>query len=88
MKKLPIGRQSFEDLRKNDCDCLYVDKTEIIDKIISDGKIYFLSRPRRFGKSLLLITIEAIFKGKKELFDELYIYNKWDWTQQYPVIKI
>ncbi|MDR2705098.1 MAG: AAA family ATPase [Planctomycetaceae bacterium] len=86
MKQLPIGRQSFEDLRKNDC--LYVDKTEVINRIISDGKIYFLSRPRRFGKSLLISTLEAIFKGQKELFEGLYIYDKWDWSQQYPVIKI
>jgi hypothetical protein len=86
MKQLPIGRQSFEDLRKNDC--LYVDKTEIIYRILSEGKIYFLSRPRRFGKSLLVSTLEAIFKGRKELFEGLYIYDKWDWSQQYPVIKI
>jgi hypothetical protein len=86
MKQLPIGRQSFEDLRKNGC--LYVDKTEIIHRILSNGKIYFLSRPRRFGKSLLASTMEAIFKGRKELFEGLYIYDKWDWSQQYPVIKI
>ncbi|MDR1140106.1 MAG: AAA family ATPase, partial [Planctomycetaceae bacterium] len=86
MKNLPIGRQSFEDLRNNDC--LYVDKTEIIYRIIAEGKVYFLSRPRRFGKSLLMSTMEAIFKGRKELFEGLYIYDKWDWSQQYPVIKI
>jgi hypothetical protein len=86
MKKLPIGIQSFEDLRSNDY--LYVDKTEIIYRIISSGKVYFLSRPRRFGKSLLVSTMEAIFKGKKELFEGLYIYDHWDWSQQYPVIRI
>jgi hypothetical protein len=86
MKQLPLGRQSFEDLRSNDC--IYVDKTEIIFRIISNGKIYFLSRPRRFGKSLLVSTIEALFNGQKELFEDLYIYDKWDWTQQYPVITI
>ncbi|MDR2642332.1 MAG: AAA family ATPase [Planctomycetaceae bacterium] len=58
MKKLPICTQSFENLRENDC--FYVDKTEIIHRIISDGRIYFLLRPRRFGKSLLLSTIEAV----------------------------
>jgi hypothetical protein len=68
MKKLPLGRQSFEDLRSNDC--LYVDKTEIIHRVISDGKVYFLSRPRRFGKSLLISTMEALFKGRKD-------YNKY-----------
>ncbi|MDR2027311.1 MAG: AAA family ATPase, partial [Prevotellaceae bacterium] len=73
MKKLPIGIQSFEDLRSRDC--IYVDKTEVIYRIISDGKVYFLSRPRRFGKSLLVSTLEAIFKGRKELFEGLYIYD-------------
>jgi hypothetical protein len=86
MKKLPIGIQSFEDLRSNDY--LYVDKTEIIHSIISTGRVYVLSRPRRFGKSLLISTIEALFKGRKDLFEGLYIYDKWDWSQQYPVIKI
>jgi hypothetical protein len=86
MKNLPIGIQSFEKLRESDC--LYVDKPKEIHKIISTGGVYFLSRPRRFGKSLLISTIEAVFKGKKELFEGLYIYNQWDWSQQYPVIRI
>ncbi|MDR2086931.1 MAG: AAA family ATPase, partial [Dysgonamonadaceae bacterium] len=86
MKQLPIGIQSFEKLRTSDL--LYVDKTEIIHRLISTGNIYFLSRPRRFGKSLLISTMEALFKGKKELFEGLYIYDKWDWSQQYPVIRI
>jgi hypothetical protein len=86
MKKLPLGTQSFEILRSNDC--IYVDKTEIVRQIISTGRVYFLSRPRRFGKSLLLSTIEAVFKGKKELFESLQIYDKWDWSQQHPIIKI
>jgi len=85
MKALPIGIQSFSDLRENGY--LYVDKTEDIFRLISTGKTYFLSRPRRFGKSLLLSTIEEIFKGKKELFEGLYIYDKIDWVQ-HPVIKI
>jgi hypothetical protein len=86
MKLLPIGIQSFEDLRENGY--LYVDKTENIYKLITTGKVYFLSRPRRFGKSLLISTMEALFKGKKELFEGLWIYDKWDWTRQYPVIRI
>ncbi|MDR2345551.1 MAG: AAA family ATPase, partial [Planctomycetaceae bacterium] len=86
MKKLPIGTQSFENLRTYDC--IYVDKTEIVHRMISEGRIYFLSRPRRFGKSLLVSTLEAIFKGRKNLFEGLYIYDKWDWSQQFPVIKI
>ncbi|MDR3187765.1 MAG: AAA family ATPase, partial [Prevotellaceae bacterium] len=70
MKNLPIGIQSFEDLRSNDY--LYVDKTAAIHRIITTGKVYFLSRPRRFGKSLLISTMEAVFTGKKELFEGLY----------------
>jgi hypothetical protein len=86
MKKLPLGTQSFEVLRSTDC--LYVDKTADIYRMIQEGRIYFLSRPRRFGKSLLVSTLEAVFKGKKELFEGLYIYDHWDWSQQYPVIRI
>ncbi|MDR1341978.1 MAG: ATP-binding protein [Prevotellaceae bacterium] len=86
MKKLPIGTQSFENLRSDNY--LYVDKTKIIHELFSDGRIYFLSRPRRFGKSLLISTMEALFKGQKELFEGLYVYDKWDWSQQYPVIRI
>jgi hypothetical protein len=86
MKTLPTGIQSFEDLRSNEY--LYIDKTELIHQMISTGKIYFLSRPRRFGKSLLVSTLEAVFKGQKDLFEGLYIYDKWDWKQKYPVIRI
>jgi hypothetical protein len=86
MKNLPIGIQSFKDLREKDY--LYVDKTPDIHRLITRGKIYFLSRPRRFGKSLLISTLEAVFKGQKELFEGLYIYDRWDWTQQYPVIRL
>jgi hypothetical protein len=56
--------------------------------MVSQGKVYFLSRPRRFGKSLLISTLEALFGGRKELFEGLYIYDKWGWTQQHPVITI
>jgi hypothetical protein len=54
----------------------------------SSGRIYFLSRPRRFGKSLLVSTLDELFSGRKELFEGLYIYDKWDWSKQYPVIRI
>ncbi|MDR3268846.1 MAG: AAA family ATPase, partial [Tannerella sp.] len=86
MKILPIGSQSFSDLRRRDC--LYVDKTEYVHRMIAGGKIYFLSRPRRFGKSLLVSTLDALFRGQKEFFEGLYIYDKWDWTQPYPVLRI
>jgi hypothetical protein len=85
-KKLPVGIQSFENLRTGDY--VYVDKTEYIYKMITGGHICFLSRPRRFGKSLLISTLEALFCGKKELFEGLWIYDKWDWTRKYPVIRI
>lgn len=70
-RKLPIGIQSFESLRRGDY--VYVDKTQFIWKMLSEGKSYFLSRPRRFGKSLLVSTMAAYFSGKKELFHGLFI---------------
>uniref|UniRef100_UPI000AB7B435 AAA family ATPase n=1 Tax=Candidatus Symbiothrix dinenymphae TaxID=467085 RepID=UPI000AB7B435 len=79
MQNLPIGIQSFANLRRDDC--LYVDKTEDIHRLITSGRVFFLSRPRRFGKSLLVSTMEAIFKGNKALFKGLWIENNWDWTQ-------
>ncbi|MDR1224969.1 MAG: ATP-binding protein [Tannerella sp.] len=85
MQQLGLDTQSFENLRNNEC--VYVDKTEVIYRMITGGRIYFLSRPRRFGKSLLVSTLEAIFKGKKDLFEGLYIYDKWKW-EEYPIIKI
>ncbi len=84
--KLPIGIQSFEELRKEGY--YYVDKTPFIKKLIDSGKYFFLSRPRRFGKSLFLDTIRQAFLGKKELFKGLYLENYWDWSQKYPVIYI
>jgi hypothetical protein len=68
--------------------CVYVDKTQTIERLISKGKTFFLSRPRRFGKSLLVSTLQALFEGRKELFEGLYIADKVDWEQRYPVIKL
>ena len=83
---LPIGIQDFEDLRERGC--IYVDKTDLIYKLAREGKPYFLSRPRRFGKSLLLSTFEAYFLGKKELFKGLALENlEKEWIE-YPVLKI
>lgn len=84
MKKLPIGIQDFRVLREGDY--LYVDKTELIHEMVNAGKYYFLSRPRRFGKSLLLSTLRELFSGQKELFHDLWIEKHWDWTQTSPVI--
>ena len=75
MKKLPIGISAFSKLIKNDY--IYVDKTKYIYEMVNIGKIYFLSRPCRFGKSLLVSTFEELFKGNKKLFEGLYIYDKW-----------
>ncbi len=86
MKKLGIGISDFKELIKGNY--IYVDKTEYIYKLIDSGKYYFLSRPRRFGKSLLLSTIEYLFKGEKELFKGLYIEDKWEWEETYPVVRI
>ena len=85
MSKLyPIGIQNFEDLRKKDY--IYVDKTALIYQLISTGKYYFLSRPRRFGKSLLISTLEAYFSGKRELFVGLEIEKlEKEWIE-YPVL--
>jgi len=85
MKKLPIGIQTFSEIIKNDY--LYIDKTEIGFNLINEYKYAFLSRPRRFGKSLFIDTLSEIFEGNKELFKGLYIYDKWDF-KKYPVIRI
>lgn len=85
-RSLPIGTQTFESLRQNDC--LYVDKTQYLHSLITTGRVYFLSRPRRFGKSLTVTTLESIFNGKKELFDGLFISSTdYDW-KRYPVVRI
>ena len=84
--KLPIGYDNFEDLRNNQC--YYVDKTDIIFDMMSQGRHYFLSRPKRFGKSLLVSTIQCLLEGKKELFKGLHIEDKWDWSKKTPVVKI
>ncbi|MDR2623646.1 MAG: ATP-binding protein [Methanobrevibacter sp.] len=86
MRDLPLGINTFEIIRNNDY--LYVDKTKYIYQMFKPGQKYFLSRPRRFGKSLLVSTMENLFNGKKELFEGLYIYDKWDWDKRNPVIKL
>jgi len=86
VKKLPIGISTFEKIREGNY--LYVDKTDIaLDLIENGGGYYFLSRPRRFGKSLFLDTLSSIFEGKKELFEGLKIYDKYDFVK-YPIIRI
>ncbi len=84
--KLPIGIQTFIEIREGGY--IYIDKTKEALDLINSYKYSFLSRPRRFGKSLFLDTLQNIFEGKKRLFDGLYIYDKWDFDDSYPVIKI
>lgn len=84
--KYPIGIQNFEDLRLNNY--IYIDKTKYIYKLANEGKYYFLSRPRRFGKSLLISTMEAYFQGKKELFDGLAIQKEETEWKSYPILHI
>ncbi len=86
MKRLPIGISDFKELITNNY--VYVDKTKYIYELLSSSKYVFLSRPRRFGKSLLLSTIRYIYEGKRELFKGLYIEGKWEWDEKYPVIRI
>ncbi|MEM0991676.1 MAG: AAA family ATPase [Bacteroidota bacterium] len=85
MRYLPTGRQNFKAIREEDL--IYVDKTRQMHRIIQSGSLYFLSRPRRFGKSLLLSKFQYLFGGEKELFKGLYIYEQTDYDfETYPVL--
>lgn len=86
MKPLPIGLSTLKMILENDF--TYVDKTGIILPLVKDPGRYFLSRPRRFGKSLLVDTFKELFEGNESLFRGLAVHNKWDWSKKYPVIKI
>jgi hypothetical protein len=85
-RKLPIGIQTFAKLREDDH--YYVDKTAYALRLIEEGVCYFLSRPRRFGKSLFLDTLKELFEGNRILFDGLYAADHWDWTRRYPVVRL
>ncbi len=87
-EKLPVGIQTFAKIRDKKENYLYIDKTEIAYDLIENGSYYFLSRPRRFGKSLFIDTLQNIFEGNKQYFEGLAIYDRWDWEVKYPVIKI
>lgn len=86
LQNLPIGIQNFESLRADGY--LYVDKTEIVYRLATTGRYYFLSRPRRFGKSLLISTFQAYFEGKRELFDGLAISRLETKWEQYPILHL
>jgi hypothetical protein len=86
MRKYPVGLQDFEKIITENF--VYIDKTKYILDLTKGGGYYFLSRPRRFGKSMLTTTMQALFEGKKELFSGLYVEDKWNWEVTYPVIRI
>lgn len=85
-KKLPIGIQSFINIR-TDGGYYYADKTNLALQLANEGTYYFLSRPRRFGKSLFVDTLRCLFEGRQELFQGLAAENKWDWSKKHPVIR-
>ena len=78
--------QTFRELREQDC--YYVDKTAYIERMLHEGKHYFLSRPRRFGKSLFLDTLKELFEGSEDLFEGLHIHAGHDWLQRHPVVRL
>ena len=86
VRKYPIGIQTFSEIINGNY--LYVDKTKQVYDLATAGKYHFLARPRRFGKSLLVSTLNSLFSGRKELFDGLWIADKWDWTKKHPIIYI
>ena len=85
-RRLPIGIQTFSRIRGEDC--YYVDKTAYIRRLLDEGTHYFLSRPRRFGKSLFLDTCKELFEGNEPLFEGLDIHDHWDWSVRYPVVRL
>jgi len=86
VKKLPLGINSLAKML--DSDCVYVDKTGMAYRLIQQPGAFFLSRPRRFGKSLFVDTLKEIFEGNQRLFTGLSIHDRWDWNQRFPVILI
>jgi hypothetical protein len=86
LKNLPLGISTLSLLLESNG--IYVDKTEYAYNLIKQPGRFFLSRPRRFGKSLFVDTLKEIFEGNQKLFEGLYIHDKWDWTRKYPVIKL
>ena len=85
-RKLPIGIQTFREIIEEGY--YYVDKSGYAVELAETGKYYFLSRPRRFGKSLLLDTLRALFEGQQALFKGLLAEQRWDWGKKHPVIRV
>ncbi len=85
-RRLPTGIQTFRTLRERNC--YYVDKTVYVERLLEEGTHYFLSRPRRFGKSLFLDTLKELFEGNKALFRGLHVHGRHDWSQRHPVVRL
>ena len=85
-RRLPIGIQTFRKIREERC--YYVDKTAYIRELLDTGTHYFLSRPRRFGKSLFLDTLKELFEGSERLFEGLDIHAHRDWSVRHPVLRL
>jgi len=86
LQRLPIGLQDFRTIIEDGY--LYVDKTAYLHKMTRMGKFFFLSRPRRFGKSITIATFQEMYSGSRELFKGLWIEDKWDWGKKHPVLRI
>ena len=85
-RKLPLGIQTFRKIREQGC--YYVDKTAYARRLVEEGDHYFLSRPRRFGKSLFLDTLKELFEGNEPLFRGLAVHDGWDWSVRRPVVRL
>ncbi len=86
-RMLPIGLTSLRKIR-GELGCYYVDKTDHVRRLVEGGQYYFLSRPRRFGKTLLVDTLQELFEGSEELFRGLAVHGKWDWSIRHPVVRL
>ena len=85
-RRLPIGIQTFRRIREEDC--YYVDKTDYARRLVDEGMHYFLSRPRRFGKSLFVDTLKELFEGDETVFSGLAVHDHWDWSVRHPVLRL
>ena len=85
-RTLPLGIQSFGPIRQDGH--YYVDKTPLVERLVRQGSRYLLSRPRRFGKSLLIDTLSELFRGSEELFRGLAIHDRWDWSVRHPIVRL
>ncbi len=85
-RRLPLGIQTLRKIREDGC--YYVDKTAYLRRLVDEGTHYFLSRPRRFGKSLFVDTLKELFEGNEALFRGLAVHDRWDWSVRHPVLRL